>query len=275
MTGHRLFDFRHTADAGVHTYSCSASVTLEAMWPGLWEQEYPGDTDLNPYLRFGINNGDGEPQAVWRAFAWAITNGTSRFAIPNYYGDVSAKALGHDPEAVDLVDWEYDVDVGDPSATFASADRGFVHARHVVPLQPEPTEWESSTRSKARVLPLRSLADLHQLARSTSEATSEITIFGLVQRDRHGALLDTLRGSTRPRLSDVIEPGDVLVDIALDHDGFGMSHLSVRSRTPLTTIHDVAAHFDRALERYVATVKRISGFNEFAESIEDLTRPPD
>ncbi len=73
MTGHRLFDFRHTADAGVHTYSCSASVTLEAVWPGLWEQEYPRDSNLNPYLRFGINNGDGEPQAVWRAFAWAST----------------------------------------------------------------------------------------------------------------------------------------------------------------------------------------------------------
>ena len=274
MTGHGLFDFRHTADAGVHTYACSASVALEAVWPGLWEQEYPRDSNLNPYLRFGINNGDGEPQAVWRAFAWAITNGTTRFAIPNYYGDDPANALGLDLAAVDLVDWEYDVDVGDPNATFATADRGFVHARHVVPLRPEPTEWERSTRSKARVLPLRSLADLHQLARATSEATSEITIFGLLHSDRYGALLDTLRGSARPRLSDVIEPGDVLVDLAVEHDGFGMSHLSVRSRTPLTAIHDIAAHFDRSFERYVTQVEAVGGFDEFAESIEALTRSP-
>ncbi len=274
MSGYHLLDLRHTVDAGIHTYSCSAIMALEAVWPGLWEQEYPQDKNLNPYLRFGINNGGGEPQAVWRAFAWAITAGTSRHAIPNYYGDDAARALDLDPRAVDLVDWDYDVDVADPEASFETADRGLVRARHVVPLRPAPSEWERSTSANARLLPLQSLADLHQLARVTSEATSEITIFGLAGPERYDALLSVLQSRERPSLSDVTELSDVIVDIAVEHDGFGRSHLSVRSTKPLLAIHDVAAHFSRSFERYVEGIGKIQTFSDFAEAVGDLTRSP-
>ncbi len=275
VTEVRLFNFLHSVDAGIHTYSSSAALALEAVWPGLWEQAYPEAQNLNPYLRFGINNGDGEPLAVWRAFAWAVTNGTARYAIPNYYGDDSARALGFDSGAVDLVDWEYDVDVADADAAFEMADRGFVRARHVVPGRPPPSEWDRSTRSKARLLPLRAMGDLHQLARVTSEATSEITIFGLAGPDRYAALLHILRSPERPSLLDVLKPGDLLVDLAVEHDGFGRSHMSVRSTEPLKEIDNLAAHFSRSFARYVEGIGQVETFKEFAEAVEDLTRPPD
>jgi len=270
----RLLDLRHTLDAGIHTYSCSADLALDAVWPGLWEQAYPEDEDLNPWLRFGINNGDGEPGAVWRSFAWAITSGTTRYLVPNYYGDASARALGLDPGAVDLVDWEYDVDVAQPAASFEVADRGFVRARHVVPIRPKPSKWERSTRDKARLFPVEALSDLHRIAPVVSEATSEITIFALAGPDRHDALLRTLRGSTRPTLSAVLGPGDVLVDIAIEHDGFGRSHLSARSAEPLAAINELAAHYGRSFQRYVECIETIETFSEFVEAVEQLTSPP-
>jgi hypothetical protein len=265
-----LFNFEHSYRDGFHQYVTAGEVALDAVWPGLWEMQYPSDASLNPFLRFGINNGDGERLAVWRALSWAASAGLERFVIPNYYGDDSATALGIDPRTVDHVDWDYDIDVADPDAAFGDADRGFVKARHVVPLRPEPTSWERSTSGKARVIPLGRLSQLLALGPVVSEATSHITLFGLAAADRLPDLLQVLRGRRKPELADVLDVAKVMVDTAIDHDGFGRSYLVIRSKTELEKLDAIVAGFEQRFEAFSVRSSSINSFEDFGAAVETL-----
>ncbi len=265
-----LFDFEHTQRDDFHQYATSGQVAFDAVWPGLWELEYPDDLKLNPFLRFGINNGDGEPLAVWRALSWAVTADLVCHAVPNYYGDEAALALGIDPNAVDHVDWDYEIDVAAPEATFEEADRGYVRARHVVPLRPEPTEWERTTRSKARLLPLIRLDELLSLGPVVSEATSHITLFGLSAADRLPQLLAALRTRRRPKVAKVLDVADVIVEMAVDHDGFGRSYLVVRSRRELDHFDGLVQGFEKRFEDYRIRCSGLASFEDFATAIGEL-----
>ena len=246
------------------------------LWPGLWELDYPEDKTLSPYLRFGINNGDGEHLAVWRAAAWAMVRNLSVCCIPMYYRDDAASMLSVSPERIRFIDWEYEVDNEKP--TLDTADEGFVPGRSCVPIRPQPTEYERSNAGRAGLFDIYSFDELTLIELAVAgDATSEIALFGLAGERRRSELLDALRGTRRPVLNDVLGPNERFVDLSVVRDRFGglTSYFIVRSFDP--NIHDVvrsvAAHFDAAWEQYVAEVSTITTFEDFGAAMGRLLAP--
>lgn len=245
------------------------------MWPGLWEQDYSDDADLNPWCRYAINNGDGEALAVWRALTWELTAGRSRFAIPAYYRHEAARLRGMNDEAVRLVRWEYEVDVEQPE--WFIADIGFVPARACVPLQPAPDPWQREHAGFAGLFNLASFRHLTDLALAVAgDATSEITVFALQDPGRSRLLASTLNQAQRPDLAEILQPGDIFVDLAVVHDlGAGAaSYLTVKTPEAADEVGHLSEHFSQAFRRYASRVSQIHTFDEFHSSIDDLLAPP-
>ncbi|MDF1598063.1 MAG: hypothetical protein P1T08_18480 [Acidimicrobiia bacterium] len=267
-----FLDFGHEQSGDLHTYHCAVELAGDVLWPGLYEV-YSEDRLQSPYFRFAINNNDGEALAVWRALAWAVTAGRSRFAIPCYYRDDAARLLSIEPADIVMIDWEYDVEA--EPGSLSDVDRGFVPARSVVPIRPEPTSWERAHRAKAGFFELRNSSDLIALALAVGgDASSEITIFGLAGEDRPTRLVERLRGETRPRLQEILDSGDVIVDLAVDHDGYGRSHMSIRACEPLPEVEILTGHYRQAFHRYREAVSNIDDFEQFAMAIDQLLAPP-
>jgi hypothetical protein len=207
----RFLRFEHEYRDGLHSYVIRADETdlPGPAWPGLWELDYPEEPDLNPWHRHAINNSDGEALAVWRALAWELTAGRSRFAIPAYYRDEAARFLGVDREAVRLVRWEYEVDVEQPE--WLTADVGFVPARSCVPLRPAPDPWQWDHAGFAGLFELASFRHLTDLDLAVAgDASSELTLFALRDPGRADFLAAALNQADRPFLADILQPGDIL-----------------------------------------------------------------
>lgn len=104
--------FEHEFHDGLHTYTARADSTLvNEVWRGLQDlAPYPDDPGVNPMDLFGISNFAGERLAVWRAIAWAVTEGLHRCGIPQWDRDNAATTLGIDRQAMRLVRWEHDID---------------------------------------------------------------------------------------------------------------------------------------------------------------------
>ncbi len=250
----------------------------EPLWRGLWELDYPTDRALNPYLRFGINNGDGEHLAVWRAAAWAMLSDLTVSCIPMYYRDRAATTLGISPTDVVLIDWEYDLDTEAPD--FESADRGFVRGRSCVPIRPEPSAFEKANAGRAGLFSLRSFDDLTAVELAVGgDANSEIALFGLrSDEQRRHDLTVGLRSHERPVLETLLLPDEWFIDLSVVRDRFlgTFSHFVVRSSAPdlpdrLTRITN---HYDEAWRRYEERVPSIDDFVQFTEAIEALLAPP-
>ncbi|MCZ7423623.1 hypothetical protein O7605_29365 [Verrucosispora sp. WMMA2121] len=205
MTDPELFlRFAHGRRDGLHCYVARADEAdmPGPMWPGLWEQDYSDDVDLNPWCRYAINNDDGEALAVWRALAWELTAGRSRSAVPAYYRDEAAQLRGMNREAVQLVRWEYEVDV--EQADWLTADIGFVPARACVPLRPMLDPWQREHAGFAGLFNVTSFRHLTDLALAVAgDATSEITLFALHDPGRANVLAATLNQAHRPDLTKI------------------------------------------------------------------------
>jgi hypothetical protein len=109
----RFLTFEHGYQAGLHSATVVAGQPDLAgpVWPGLLDGDnYPDDLQRNPWLRHGINNEAGEPPAVWRALAWALTEGRSRSVIPGHHRDEVAACLGVDRKAIRLIRQLTDID---------------------------------------------------------------------------------------------------------------------------------------------------------------------
>jgi hypothetical protein len=267
-----FLDFGHEQSGDLHTYHCAVELAGDVLWPGLFEV-YPEDRLQSPFHRFAINNSDGEALAVWRALAWAVTTGRSRFAIPSYYRDDAARLLSVERADIAMIDWEYEVEA--EPGSLSDVDRGFVPARSVAPIQPEPTSWEKAHQAKAGLFELRNSSDLIALALAVGcDASSEITIFGLAGENGPTRLVERLRGKTRPHLQEILNTGDVFVDLAVDHDGVGRSHMSIRACEPLPEVEILTAHYRKAFHRYREAVSTIDDFEQFAMAIDQLLAPP-
>ncbi|WP_432049892.1 hypothetical protein [Verrucosispora sp. NA02020] len=269
--------FAHERRDGLHCYVARADEAdmPGPMWPGLWEQDYPDDADLNPWCRYAINNGDGEALAVWRALTWELTAGRSRFVIPAYYRDEAAQLRSVSREAVRLVRWEYEVDV--EQSEWLSADVGFVPARACVPLRPAPGLWQREHAGFAGLFTLASFRHLTDLALAVGgDATSEITLFALHDPGRTRLLASTLNQAHRPDLAEVLQPGDIFVDLSVVHDlGAGAaSYLTVKTPEATDKVELLAGHFSEAFRRYANAASQIRTFDEFHSAIDDLLAPP-
>jgi hypothetical protein len=268
--------FEHEYREGLHCYVVRAEETglPDPVWQGLWEQEYSDDADQNPWFRHAINNNDGEALAVWRALAWALTIGRSRFAIPAYYRDETAQRLGMTREAVRLVRWEYEVDVKEPE--WLSADTGFVPARACIPLRPAPDPWQRDHAGFAGLFELQSFRHLTDLALAVGlDATSEITMFALRDPGRARSLASTLDRAHRPALTDILQPGDIFLDLAVIHDlGAGAaSYFTVKTPEAIDEVDQLAERFSEAFRCYANRAGEIRTFGEFHTAIDDLLVP--
>ncbi len=267
-----FLDYQHDDSDGVHTYHFSAEFAGDCLWRGLFEV-YSEDRSQSPYFRFAINNNDGEALAVWRALAWTITSGRSRFAIPRYYRDDAAKLLDTKQADVTMVDWEYAVDAEPGSRR--EVDHGFVPARSAIPIRPRPTGWEKAHKAKAGLFELRDTADLVTMSLAVGgDASSEINIFGLAGINESARLIGLLTGSTRPDLGEILGDGGVFVNLSIDHDGYGRSHMMVKARQPLPELQSLTNHYREAFERYRETVDAIDDFDQFAAAVSQLLAPP-
>ncbi|MEU8264820.1 hypothetical protein AB0C02_29915 [Micromonospora sp. NPDC048999] len=274
----RFLRFEHQHRGGLHSYVIRADEAdlPGPAWSGLWEQDYPEDPGMNPWHRHGVNNNDGEALAVWRVLAWALTAGRSRFAIPAYYRDEAAQLLGVDRGAVQLVRWEYEVDVEQPE--WHTADVGFVPARACVSRWPAADRWEHGHAEFAGLFGLGSFRDFTNLDLAVSgDASSEVTLFALSDPARAGFLAASLNQIDRPYLAEILQPGDIFVDLAVGHDrGTGASsYLTVKAAEATEVVGQLADHFSRAFRRYLDRVGQIRTFEEFHAAIDDLLAPPD
>ncbi len=272
-----IFRFRRLPDDPLATYVMSEVNLPAPVWPGLWQGDYPDDPVLSPFLRYGVNNVDGEALAVWRALAWALTEGTQRWAIPTFDRDAAAEGLGVAREEVTMVSWEYKVDTA--VAEFPGADRGFVPARSCVPV--ESDRWQRRHRHHAGLFALHDFADLTALELAVQfDSESEITLFGLAAGRTGADLAAGLDGPRPPRLADVLRPGDVFVDLTVFRDRFGdlddpTSHLTVRSTEPLDErLAELVDHYHAAFGSYVRGVDQIHTFEDFGAAMDELLRPP-
>jgi hypothetical protein len=273
----RLLDFEHVRTGGLHWHVMHASDSdvIEPLWRGLWELDYGDKPALNPFLRFGINNGDGEWLAVWRALAWSMTEGTTRVGLPSYYRDEAARNLRTDPQEATLVPWQYEMDL--QKSPFTQATKGFVPARAAVPIRPAATEWQHKHERFAGLFELATFEDLTQLELAVGfDATSEISIFGTVAGDAQ-SVGSRLKSDNRPVLRKVLLEGDVFADLSLTRDRFPGTHsyLSFASHQDLTNpLRERATHFDAQWSTYSHEYRELTTLEEFAEAAERLLRLP-
>ena len=272
-----LFEFEHIRANGLNWHVMHASEVdiVEPLWPGLWELDYGDDPRLNPFLRFGINNGEGESLALWRALTWAMTAGTNRVGLPAYYRDDAARNLGVDRTRTTLIPWEYEVDL--EKSTFAEANIGFIRARSAVYINPPPTEWEHDHQRLAGLFDLAAFDDLTQLELAVGfDATSEISVFGVAGGDSR-SLGSRLTTDQTPMLSEVLGDRDVFADLSVTRDRFPDTHcyFAFASHQDLTApLLEKTNHFEAQWATYRSEYAGFTTLEDFADGVERLLRMP-
>jgi hypothetical protein len=250
--------FEHDFRDGLHTYTARADRTLvEHVWRGLDDlAPYPDDPELNPADRFGISNSVGERLAVWRAVAWAVTDGLHRCAIPHWLRNSVAETLGVDRTAVRLVRWEPDVDAGP----------AFVPATSSIRILPPPDQWELDHRDFAGLFPLASFADLTLLDSAVQNLLrAQITVFGL-HAGRFEEVAAALDDPDRPPPPDLLWPGEMQVSLATVRDSWMTTWdntLTVTTPTATSTVDRVAAHYATAYRRYLDSMAAMRTLPDF------------
>ncbi|GAA3198838.1 hypothetical protein ACFO1B_02325 [Dactylosporangium siamense] len=271
MTEHFL-RFEHEVRDGLHTYTARAGRTMvEHEWPGLqYLAPYPDDDpELNPAERFGISNFVSERLAVWRAVAWAVTEGLHRCASPHWVRNSAASVLGVERSAVRLVRWEYDAD--------ADGGPGFVAAASGVQISPPPDQWELDHRDFAGLFPLASFADLTLLDSVVQhEIRAQVTVFGL-HRGRFEEVAAALDDQDRPPPAALLRPGEMMVSLATVRDEWFTDWdniLTVMTPTATSTVDRVAAHYATAYRRYLDAMPALRTMADFNPAAERLLALP-
>jgi hypothetical protein len=231
---------------------------VEQHWPGLDEQQIATDDDAerNPFLRFAVNSNNQEEVAVYLGLVWALTAGTERYAIPTWSRDDVARRLRRSD--FDLVRWEYGV-VPDESS-WAERVRGFVRPANPLPLRPPPTEWQQEHHDEAGLFPVRDLESLAHLAAVTlSDVWGDLNVFGLAAPAAgYKRLVNSLRAAKPPRISELLEPGDVFAIVTVGVDlGFFDSVYAVGAGDRRREWSEVIDSFRRRIEAYEATIDSV------------------
>lgn len=238
---------------------------VRSHWPGLFADygEYQEAFGYSPWTEFCVNNNNMEELLVYLAFAWRLTEGLRRFAIPAYYRDEAASLLGRD---FDLVDWEYGVDA--EKQLPGERDLGFTPARSRVPFG-EPSDRQSEHRSGAGLFELTVFKDLVELARATTgDASAEITL--IASQTTRSSLGEQLRGS-KPSLDKVLTPGDVFVDITIGVDLGYYDSIIVKSRDRLKErIEQLAREYEEAIMAYEQSIPAPDDLTAFRSAMNTL-----
>ncbi|MFE7072155.1 hypothetical protein ACFU96_18935 [Streptomyces sp. NPDC057620] len=237
----------------VHRYLPGTRTAVTRHWPGLFQDWPPGPT---PFTEYAVNNNNMEEVAVYTGLVWRLTAGLARYAIPTYYRDEAALALGREPV---LVDWEYDIEAEDPHAV---RDNGFVPGR------------STTDTSRAGLFALSTPRDLVRLLHAVLlDATSEITVFAVAPgQARLEDLAAALSGASRPSLPLVIRDEDVFVDLTIGSDIDYYDAITVASHTDLRPrLDELANDFARRIETYETRVASLSDVGAFLGAVPDLS----
>lgn len=265
--------FEHAFRDGLHTYTARADSRLaDAVWRGLWDHApYPDDPELNPMDLFWVGNFAGERLGVWRAVAWAVTDGLHRCGIPAWSRDTAMTGLGISRETARLVRWEYAVEV-------EFGDLGFVPAKACVTNSAPPDRWQLDHRRRAGLFPLASFDDLTVLdAAVFTDNAAQVTVFGLGGGDRFEELAGALDAEDRPVLADVLRPGELFVCLSTvrDTSWVGWTNtFTVRSLEETGAVHRAAEHYRTAYRRYLGRLDGMRTLADFRDAATDLLAEP-
>ncbi|MDO0936379.1 hypothetical protein QQY66_33520 [Streptomyces sp. DG2A-72] len=245
----------------VYRYLPGSEAAVTQHWPGLFQGWPPGPT---PFTEYAVNNNNTEEMAVYLGLAWRLTAGLTRYAIPTYYRDDAAQALGREPV---LVDWEYEIEAEDPHAV---RDNGFVPGRSTADRH-KPDSWGNTNR--AGLFELSAPRDLVRLLHAVLlDATAEITLFGVAPGiDRRAALVASLCGSARPSLPSVLRDADVFVDLTIGSDVGYYDAITVASLADLQLrIDTLAIDFAQRIEAYESRLDDLSDMTAFLRAVHEL-----
>lgn len=187
-----------------------------------------------------------ELTAIMLGMAWRLAKGFEVFAIGNYYRDKAARESGL---AYELIDWEYDVQLG-PDTEMA-VEIGFVPGRACVNIQPPPTEWEMAHRNQAGLFHIGTIRQLFELqAGLTADVSSEVSLF-CIGAGRKAELLALLRGAHPPELREFLRDRERFVDVGIGNDLGYRSSLIVKAMADLSNeIEAMVGLFNRAIAVY-------------------------
>jgi len=256
--------FQHSKerDINVYRYLPGTRTAVTRHWPGLFQEWPPGPT---PFTEYAVNNNNMEEVAVYTGLVWRLTAGLARYAIPTYYREEAAQALGREPV---LVDWEYDIEADDPHAV---GDNGFVPGRSTADSR-RPDARHAVDR--AGLFDLSAPRDLVRLLHAVlSDASSEVTLFAVAPGPaRLKELVASLSGSSRPSLPSVIRDAEVFVDLTIGIDVDYYDAVSVASHADLQPRLDaLAIDFARRIEAFEGCVDNLTDVGAFLRAIPELS----
>lgn len=145
--------------------------------------------------------------SIYLGFAWALIADRAVYGIPSYYRDAAQRLLERSPQ---LILWEYAIDP--ETNDYDGGDIGFVRARTNSPTAP-------SDLDRAGLFPIESFDDLVRLRSAVrGDASGQVSLFVLHDRAALDPLLAQLRGPTQPRLSQLLGPNDLFIQLTLSED---------------------------------------------------------
>jgi hypothetical protein len=237
-------------------------VVAEAFWA-----RFSGEGWTEDALRaaeVGIWPDKGETSSFLLGAAWRLTEGRRRLAVPAFYRDQVAEALG---APFDLVRWEF---ATDPAATSADARfPGFERARSCVPIRPSSTDWQRNHASEAGVFEVPTFGDLgRMMAALLGDDSADLSLFGVGSASSE-PLVARLNTWQRPSLDEVLEGDDILVHVTLSTDEFLFcDSLFVASRWDHRQhLARVTGEVERGIEAYEASAPRLSTVDEFVAAL--------
>jgi hypothetical protein len=266
------FETFHQDDLVWHVVTGSDDSAFNPVWPGLWEGPWPEEqSGISPWFRFAINNQDGEPLAVWRSFAWAMTSAPVRAALPRYDRDQVTRCLDLERDQVTMVRWEYSVDY--ETHPFTTANKGFEPARSSITIRPEPDQWERDHKNLAGLYEIAGLDGLHRVDLGVSfDVASELSLFGIAT----GSFKDLriqLDSDDRPRLAQILSSGDSFAHLTVvrdrflgHHSYFALAAMEDRSER----IAELVELFSSRWRNYLGEVDGIKTHAAFAEAMDRL-----
>lgn len=256
------FQFETNVDQGLHTYLYVAgnNPIVNRNWSGLFQE---WTTTPTPFTKFNVNNNNMEEMAVYLGFVWQLCEEKPCYAIPNYYRDLAKQLTSLD---FDFVKWEYEIEAEEPGL---AVDKGFIRARACTHLP--PSDWESRHNDEAGLFQINSFEQLVSLQCATlGDASSEISLF-CISSERKTTLVHFLNSDPCPRLTDLLKPGELFVDIGVGVDRGYYDFIKIKSVTDIKNrLHNLVRQYKRAIADYEGNISNLKTMEDALQAIAKL-----
>ena len=256
------FHFEIEYHEGLHVFRYLSGVSrmVERNWPGL-AQDWPEHP--TPYSEFNVNNNNCEEMAIYLGYAWRLTEGLCRYGIPSA-GRPNLQPIG-------AVQWIYHTAIEQEGV---AKDKGFIPTFPHVPSDVRRLSVGGSGQIGAptAVFSLNKFEELVLMQRPTlSNAESQINLFGL-RPGREQLLLQLLQGKKQPQLVDVLERGEIFIDIVVGIDRGYYDSILIESPTDISeNVKGLVQEYEKAIIEYESAVAEIRGVREFLQVLRSLS----